>query len=148
MTVSFKGIGPLTVGMTVAEARTALGGQLRDPDTTVGDGCGYASLAGAPGSVSAMFIDGVLARVDVRDSGSVRTESGARVGDSEQRIDSIYRGRVKVEPHKYTDGHYLIVSPESPADSAFRLIFETDGKNVVEYRAGRLPEVGFVEGCA
>ena len=34
------------------------------------------------------------------------------------------------------------------ADSAYRLIFETDGQRVTEYRAGLLPAVEWVEGCS
>ena len=32
--------------------------------------------------------------------------------------------------------------------SVARIIFETDGKRVVKYRAGRGPQVEYVEGCS
>ncbi len=59
-----------------------------------------------------------------------------------------HRGQVRVEPHPYTgpEGHYLIVT--SPNDSMYRLIFETDGKHVVSYRAGLRPVVDWIEGCS
>ena len=41
--------------------------------------------------------------------------------------------------------HYL--KPSDPA-LPYRLVFETDGERVTRYRAGRLPEVEWVEGCA
>jgi hypothetical protein len=85
-------------------------------------------------------------RFDIRDT-TVATETGARVGDAESRIMSLYRGRVSVQPHKYTGptGHYLIVT--QPEDSTLRTIFETDGQRVTTFRVGRMPAVGYVEGC-
>jgi hypothetical protein len=87
-----------------------------------------------------------VVRVDV-DSGSVETSAGARIGDTEDRIKSLYAGRITVGPHKYTDGHYLTVVPADKADSAFRLIFETDGNRVTRYRSGKRPQVEYVERC-
>ena len=75
------------------------------------------------------------------------TAEGARVGDSEARIRSLYVGRLSMQPHKYAEGRYLIVTPREPADSAYRIVFETDGRVVTKYRAGRLPEVQWVERC-
>lgn len=138
------GLGPVRAGMTAAEVRTAVGGALAAPDPTAG--CAHVALPGAPGRALVMLVDGRVARVEVKDS-AVATDRGARVGDSEARIDSLYGGRVRVEPHKYTDGHYLVVVPDAAADSAYRLIFETDGRRVLEYRTGLLPAVAWVEGC-
>lgn len=143
-TVTARGIGPLHAGMSLDEARTAAAGTL--PDTSTTESCLYIPLVGAPGSVHAMLVDGRLARIDVRDS-SVATDRGARVGDAEARIAALYGDRVSVQPHKYTDGHYLIVTPAVAADSAYRLVFETDGSRVIAYRAGVLPAVEWVEGC-
>lgn len=143
-TVTSGGIGPLRVGMSVTGARAALGGKFAAGDSTVG--CAYVALTGLPGRVLAMVVDSRVVRIEVKDRG-VATATGARVGDSEARITSLYPGRVQVQPHKYTNGHYLIVTPEVAADSANRLIFETDGRNVLEYRAGLLPAVAWVEGC-
>jgi hypothetical protein len=98
-------------------------------------------------SVSFMLIDGRIARVEVT-GGRIATREGARIGDSEGRINTLYAGRVEVQPHKYTDGRYLIVRPMERADSAYRIVFETDGSRVVRYRSGRLPEVQWVEGCS
>jgi hypothetical protein len=80
--------------------------------------------------------------------GTVPTSAGARIGDTEATIKKLYKGQVTVSPHKYTDGHYLTVVPKAPADSAFRIVFETDGTRVLQYRGGRRPQVEYVEGCA
>ena len=114
-----------------------------DADTT---GCGYLAWADGPPGVRVMVEGGRVARVDV-DSGGVATALGARIGDAESRVQSLYAGRVAVTPHKYTDGHYLVVTPSAPGDSAYRLIFETAAGRVTRYRAGRRPAVEYVEGC-
>jgi hypothetical protein len=94
-----------------------------------------------------MTVGGQVGRVEVSDT-SVGTAAGARVGDSEARINELYAGRVQTTPHKYVDGHYLIVRRAADADSVYRLVFETDGERVTRYRGGRMPEVEWVEGCS
>lgn len=144
--VSETGIGPLRAGMTVAQGGAALKTALASPAGMDTVQCRFVTWPGSPPGVRLMIEKNVIVRVDV-DSGSVETSIGARVGDSEDRIKSLYAGRVTVGPHKYTDGHYLTVTPASPADSAFRIVFETDGKRVTRYRAGKRPQVEYVEGC-
>lgn len=144
--VTEHGVGPLKIGMTLADARSATAGTLSAPpaaDTAV---CGFARWAGAPAGVRMMTAKGRIVRVDI-DSGSATTAAGAHIGDSESRINTLYAGRVETTPSKYTRGHYLTVKGPVAADSSYRFIFETDGKRVTKYRAGRMPEVGYVEGC-
>jgi hypothetical protein len=103
--------------------------------------------AGIPDGVSVMVVKGKVARIDV-DTGAVTTEDGVKVGDSEQKVQSVYDGDVQVEPHKYiTGGHYMTVLGDSTS-AGKAIVFETDGKKVTSFRAGRLPEVKWVEGCS
>ena len=141
--VRADGIGPVHVGMTSADARTALG---LPAGAKGGAGCSYlAGTAGTALHAYVMLTSDTVVRFDVRDS-SIATAEGARVGDSEARVQSLYTGRVSVQPHKYVaGGHYLVVT--DPAHAADRIVFETDGKVVRQYRAGRTPEVTNVEGC-
>ena len=143
--VGADGYGKLRIGMSASAARAALGAAWTDSAGTRGEGCRHVRIAEPGSTVRAMLVGETVARVEV-DSGTILTDRGARVGDSEERIDSLYRGRVSVEPHKYTDGHYLVVTPS--ADTARRIVFETDGNVVTRYRAGRMPEVSWVEGCS
>jgi hypothetical protein len=94
-----------------------------------------------------MFVDGTLARVQV-DTSTASTAAGVGVGDSEPRVRQVYGARVRTMPHKYTDGHYLVVPRGTGQDSVFRLVFETDGRRVTRLRGGRFPEVEWVEGCS
>jgi len=75
--------------------------------------------------------------------------SGAKIGDFEARIRAIYPKQVAVTPHRYVQkGHYLTFIPKDAVDQKYRLSFEADGQKVTQFRAGQLPEVAFVEGCA
>ncbi len=132
--------------MTVAEARAVVPG-FAVPASRDSTACTYGKADGLPAGVAVMVQGGKVVRVEVR-SGAVATSAGARIGDSEERIKTLYPTQVSVSPHKYTAGaHYLTVVPASKADSSYRIIFETDGKRVVRYRAGLRPQVEYVEGC-
>ena len=144
-TIAPHSYGPLRVGMTVAQAASALGGGFAAPKGYSG-GCGYAVLVKAPRGFAVMLNEGKIARFEIR-SGGIKTTEGARVGDSETRIKSLYAGRVTSTPHKYVSGgHHLTVVPPG-SDSGDRIVFETDGSKVTEYRSGKTPEVEQVERC-
>jgi hypothetical protein len=144
--LSEDGLGPIQVGMTLAEA-VNMG--LLNENPNMKKECDFvfpAVGAGVPDNVGVMIVRGKVARIDV-DTGSVTTEDGAKIGDTEDKIRSIYYGDLKIEPHKYVQGgHYLIVTDSPIADKA--IVFETDGRKVTNFRAGRLPEVKWVEGCS
>lgn len=141
--VDFQDYGPIPLGVDFEEAETASAGIVQEPEDL--EGCSTTAIIGGPEGVLLMVVDGRLVRVDVRNE-AVRTREGAGIGDTEERIQQLYSGAVEIQPHKYTDGHYLVVTPPDEADR--RLIFETDGGVVTTYRAGVLPEVAWVEGCA
>ena len=132
--------------MTVAEARAAYP-TFKVAPSHDGGSCTYATLDGWPAGIGVMVDTGKVVRVEIR-RGNFATSTGARIGDTEEKIKSLYPGQVTVSPHKYTDGHYLTVTPTGEADGANRIIFETDGRNVVNYRAGVRPQVEYVEGCS
>jgi hypothetical protein len=141
------GLGPIQVGMTLADA-VNMG--ILNENPNMKKECDFvfpAVGAGVPDNVGVMIVRGKVARIDV-DTGSVTTEDGAKIGDTEEKIRSIYNGDVQVEPHKYvTGGHYMIVMGDS-ASAGKAIVFETNGKVVTSFRAGRLPEVKWVEGCS
>lgn len=140
--ISASGFGPVKTGMTVKQASKALGLKVFTTDGDPPSGCRYFRARRGLPNISFMVMEGEVARVDTT-SRAYRTAEGARVGDSEARIKLLYPRRVTIEPHKYIDGHYLIVG-----DGKSAIIFETDGKKVLVIRAGRYPEVDWVEGCS
>ena len=159
--VSLRGIGPVLVGMTVSQASKAaavalVADGLPDPDSE----CGFVHPKGGRPKGLSFMVTGAsdeegeagqtdrIARVDV-DSTVFKTRSGMGVGNTEAEVKAAYPDRIKVEPHKYVDeGHYLVYQPQDAADARFGLVFETDGTKVTSFRAGRQPEVGWVEGCS
>ena len=140
-----SGIGPVRVGMTVAEAAAALSSEITQADTQE---CAYVGLLGLPAGVSLMTERGRVVRVDVDDSSHVATTRGARVGWTEAQVLAAYPG-ARVEPHKYEeDGHYLVALPGAPADTVHRIVFETARGVVTRFRGGVVPAVEYVEGCS
>jgi hypothetical protein len=138
--MSPRGLGPMRIGMTVAEIERVTG---RTMLHGYGDysSCQQWSLAGAPG-LSLMRAYGRLARIDAW-RGRWRSSRGIRIGDPEAKVRRRY-GNVRSQPHPYTPpGKYLIVGGPKR-----RMIFETNpaGK-VTSFRGGRRREVGYIEGC-
>ena len=161
--VEFDGIAPIKIGMTRSDADAATG--LHFIHTFLQEIC--AELIPSPGmgeaseddylpGVSLMIVSassrdlllkGKIARVDVYEPG-YRTAAGVGVGSTEAEVKAVYRPFVRVTRHFYDpDGHYLIVRSPDPALSQYRIVFETDGTRVTSFRAGKLPEVEFVEHC-
>jgi hypothetical protein len=161
--VFINGIGPIRVGMTIAEAETSAKVKLIEKGGRAGTGgCYSVQPQSGPQNLAFMVISNRkdnrivrtqdrIARVDVYKGSRVTTLSGAKIGDTEARIKSLYANRIQVTPHKYTaqqGGHYLTFMPTDAVDRDFRLIFETLQGRVTQFRSGKLPEVEFVEGCA
>lgn len=144
------GFGRAKVGMTVKEARNASGTRLvaLNGGQIQNRGCFYVKPQGGPQGVELMLTDGKISRVDVVKNKQITTVSGAKIGDTEARIKSLYPGQIKVTPHKYiSGGHYLTFTSKYPLYKNYRVVFETDGQRVTQYRAGKLPEVEFIERC-
>jgi hypothetical protein len=144
--VTALGIGPIRTGITVAELGQVLGTTIT-PVYDIEPTCTHVTPPGLPPGVSFMILDDTVARVEV-DSAGVLTADGAGVGDLEADVVARYGLRAQIQPHKYTGpgGHYVVIT--EPGDSLHQIIFETDGQRVTNYRAGRVPAVQLVEGCA
>ena len=146
LVVNVRGIGPIAAGMTLDEANAATGNALIIPATL--QECDFVRMKNGPEGLMFMVEQRKISRVDVQ-SGTIATTTGAKIGDSEDRIRSLYPGQVTVQPHKYDEGgRYLIVTPGTAADKDYRIIFETNGKTVQRFRSGKLPAVQYVEGCS
>jgi len=146
--LAIDGIGPIRVGMTIQQAEVSARTRLLSVGTHE-ESCWIVLPQGGPRDISFMVINGEIARVDVSGNSRITTISGAKIGDSEDRIKSLYLGQIRVTPHKYVQGgHYLTFVPTDSSDRQYRMVFETDGRRVKWMRSGRLPEVEYVEGCA
>ena len=147
--VRIDGAGPLNVGMTIAEVEKAAGARVTIHNNQEPQGaCVIAGLVGAPNEFSFMLIKGTIARFDIYD-GVMKTAEGAGIGSTEAEVKRLYANeKIEVERHEYVDGgHYLNITVAS-APPGFKFVFETDGRKVTAFRAGRMPEVDWIEGCA
>lgn len=144
--VTINGIGSIQVGMTPQKASKVSGIAIvalgKDPQ------CTYYQPKEQPKDILLMVNNGTISRIDIKNP-QITTRSGAKIGDTEAKIKSLYPGQIEVTPHKYVpNGRYLTFIPKDATDKNYRLIFETDGKKVTQYRSGKLPEVAWVEGCS
>ncbi len=144
--VSTSGFGPARIGMTLTEASRALQAELVADGAIDNAECYYVRPEPMIEGLSIMASRGRVARFDV-DAPGIKTRSGLGVGDTEARIVAILGQAVEITPHKYLapDGNYLTIW-SSTRRSAVR--FETHLGKVTSFYAGRVPEVGYVEGCS
>jgi hypothetical protein len=137
------GIGPVNVGMTLAQLNAALNEKFARPQEKEEQTCFYVSPARHPG-VAIMIENGRASRIDVGVRG-IPTERGAQVGDSEKQVKSLYGAAVKVEPHAYTGeegGHYLTVR-----SGRYAIRFNTRDSQVKSVYSGLFSAVQYIEGC-
>lgn len=155
------GIGPIKMGMTLAEASAAVGRPVEiDKGYLFDDGepnlCAFAYPPLAPGSTLKVgFMVGRdsdadewrLFRTDIEKDLPTSTEAGIKVGSTEAAVKAAYPS-VTVEDHPYTgpEGHYMIVDPDG--SGGMLLIFETDGTKVDDFRSGEEGSVQAIEGCS
>jgi hypothetical protein len=146
--VNEQGVGAIRIGMTPEEAGAAAGVVLTgDPYELYDDGsCYYLIPEGELAETFGFMVsEGTVARIEITGESPVANAQGARIGDSEQRLLEIYKDAI-VEEHAYEgpEGHYVRTKD---AGGQHGYVFETDGKVVTRWRAGRYPEIEWIEGC-
>jgi hypothetical protein len=140
---TLDGVGPVRFVMSVADASRVLNRPSLATDLENED-CTYFEAPIGRRTWSFMVEGGIVVRLDVHDS-LVHTPRGARVGLTDDSVQALYGHRLRVRPHEYTNGHYLVYVAQR--DTLRRLVFETDGHRVTEWRMGLFPQVEYVEGC-
>jgi hypothetical protein len=143
--LAVNGIGPIRVGMTVAEAQQVGGVRLV---TIYGDAsCAMVSPQGEPEDLRFIVTNGRIATVETFNP-LIQTVSGANVGDTVNEVLALYPGRLEVRPSESVpNGQDLVFVPWDADDQDYRVYFITENNQVIKIRAGRLPEVGWYEGC-
>lgn len=148
--LALNGIGPIRVGMTVDEASRSAGVRLVKGYAGLDENfCSYFKLQGEPKGINFMVTKGRIVRIDISNQ-RVTTIKGAKIGDTEEHIFSIYPGQIIVTKNPLGGrGNNLTFVPRDVADSNYRLIFETGIERRVKYfRSGQLPQVEYIEGCS
>jgi hypothetical protein len=140
--VDFDRIGSIKIGMTVNDAQEFAHLQLL-PVTSSGlinKGCYAVEPQRGNGleRVHFMVIKDEIATIEVSRNYSLRTINGAQIGQSINEVKAIYGNNLVT---KDTTLAY------TPANKKFRIVFETERGHIIGYRAGRLPEVDYANGC-
>lgn len=147
--VTIAALGAVRVGMTVDEASQAAGFPMVSLGGEASPGCRFYQPVGGPAGVAFMVTEERIARVDIGENSPIRTRSGFGIGSTRAQLEARFPGQIQVRPHEYTDGQYVIFVPRDAADQNYRIVFETDRQGtVLRYRAGKLSEVLWIEGCA
>ena len=100
-TLNEDGLGQIQIGMNLDDA-VSMG--LLNENPNMNSQCDFvfpAVGAGIPDGVSVMVVKGKVARIDV-DTGAVTTDDGAKIGDTEDRLKTIYGDDLQVaraDPH-------------------------------------------------
>ncbi|HAT14487.1 MAG TPA: hypothetical protein DCS91_13790 [Microcoleaceae bacterium UBA11344] len=147
--LALNGIGPIRVGMTVDEASQAAGVRLVKGYAGLDENfCSYFKPQGEPKGINFMVTKGRIVRIDISNE-RVTTIKGAKIGDTEEQIFSLYPGQIRVMKNPLSGrGNNLTFVPRDVADSNYRLIFQTGiDKRVKYFRSGQLPQVEYIEGC-
>jgi hypothetical protein len=139
------GIGPLKIGMRSSAANKSVGNTIKrdEPGPMPAQGCTQVGLRGHPG-IALMFIDDVLARVDLYQPG-LKTKEGVAVGDPVKRVPARYPD-AKSEPNKYDAKEHYFTSQSGDGRLAMR--FETRHGKIARAYAGQLAAVQLTEGCS
>lgn len=148
--LALNGIGPIRVGMTVDEASRAAGVRLvKGYASPHEEFCSYFKPQGEPTGINFMVTKGRIVRIDISNE-RVTTIKGAKIGDNEEKIFSLYPEQIRVTKNPLSGrGNNLTFVPRDAMDSNYRLIFQTGIDRRVKYfRSGQLPQVEYIEGCS
>lgn len=146
--VSTQGIGGIKIGMTISQASQVARIKLIILEKNHRTACSYYKPARGLSGINFMVTNRAISRIDITNP-QITTLSGAKIGDSEERIRSLYGAQLQTKLHKYLDqGHYLIFVPRDQQDRQNRILFETDGAKVLSWRVGRIKEISWSEGCS
>jgi hypothetical protein len=143
--VRLDGVGPVRIGMSLAQLNAALHERFRLPTDKTEQGCFYVKPKGHP-QIAFMIEDGKLVRVDV-DKPGISTAEGVHVGDNQAHAQQVYGAKAIVEPSQYTGeegGRYLTI--RSP-DGQSGIRFETEKGKITTFYGGTYTAIQYVEGC-
>lgn len=148
-TARFDGFGPLTLGMTIAEAGRAWPGLFASlPGAPPARGCFHADAAGhgGPGSFAFMFDGGRFVRYGGSNE-DIAAPGGGRRGMREAGLRMLYRDALDEAPDRFAQGgKRLAIEASGVAPSKLVFVVRPDGV-VNEWRVGLLPQADYDAAC-
>lgn len=153
-----EGLGPLKIGMTLAQVTDAWGADA-EPDAVGGAdpaSCDQFRPARAPQGVLVMIENGRLTRISLIRENPIRTDRGVGLGSTADAVRGAYKGTVAASPHKYRDApsEYLThwarkaVPGDRTTPTDRGIVFEVDGRGIVDLVHAGGPSIQYVEGCS
>jgi hypothetical protein len=138
--LSEDGLGPIKIGMTVAQAEKATKKKFVLPKNLVSQeplataSCRFATLKDSPTDVTFVFGTGIIYRIDTTNP-KIKTAKGIHVGSSTDEAKILYKDTIKNFPNEYEPNSppALLVAPKGSRNS---LLFFSNGKNITYIRAG------------
>lgn len=115
--LSIFGLGPIRIGMSVAEVERASGLAFRGAAEQSGQSCYYVEHPSPSGLIFLLVKNWRVAGVSVL-SDAHTTMSGVRNGDSKYRVMATYGARLTE-----LTGVGLIYTPKDPSESQYRMVF-------------------------
>ncbi len=153
--LTFTGLQPVKIGMSVAEAEAALGYKLKPLDTSdlvSTEACWLTERAdGTQHALTYMVRNGKISRIDVWEEdghpADIRSRAGLRIGATESAVMDAHGKALEISghPHLGEEGRYLLL-PAS--DKRHGLLFEIVRGKVVNLRSGELESIRLTETCA
>ena len=137
--VSTVGVDALFFGMTLSQASSAVEAEFVPVSEPVDPVCHTFRPAGGPAGVILTVTAGTVERVDISTE-TLTTRSGAGVGMTEEGLFELFGDRLSQAPRD-GGGNTITFTPADASDAEFRVIFETDGSVVTNFRSGRQPQV-------
>ena len=142
--LTFDGLGPVRIGMTMAQASRALGVPVTREEGFDDNICYYSTPSRGFKDIAFMMAGTKIVRIDVGDR-PFATDKGVTVGDTAAKVKRLYRGMFTTSKHAYVEGQYIEVRKPG---SRNRIVFETEGNRVTRFRVGLPEPVRYIEGCS
>ena len=149
--LTFEGLGPVRLGMTLAQAEQALGTKLKSVHPNMPDSCWFGNRAdGVDAPISYWIENGKIARIDIDHSAwpsserlvpQVATEQGVRIDMVTADVQKAYGSRLKKSYHPQGN--------EGDEEALYLRVFSEDKKYglLIEIWDGKVNalEAGFAE---
>ena len=147
-TVTLRALGPVRIGMSVEEASSAAGLELRrDLGRASTDSCHYVNAGPTMRGVSFMVVNDLIRRIDIDPPSPAATRSGVRIGTAEGDLREVYPDNIQRADSAVTGARGWAFVPNDDSDADFRIYFEVEDGAVSRYRLGSRPSVDSLSGC-
>lgn len=146
--VTLRALGPVRIGMSVAEASEAAGLELRrDLGRSSTDSCYHVNAGPTMRGVSFTVVNDLIRRINIDPPSPVATRSGVGIGTTAGDLREVYSDNIQRADSAAAGGQGWAFVPNDEFDDDFRIYFEIEAGAVARYRLGSRPSVDSPIGC-